>query len=296
MARVSVDGVALNCVQSGDGRDIVLVHGLAANLAFWHVWVVPFLRARYRVTTYDLRGHGYSDMPPSGYKTADLARELQALLDALRIGCAHVVGHSYGGAVALHLAAVAPERVSTLTLADARVPTLQRLPRRGEKRYWERWNEEARRHGAPIPDDLARAAYGRLDGARDRQVARGQRDVGLPAWQPGSRSAAKWRALLETTSAMDDFADPAGLTVSAIRGVRVPVLSIYGEHSHCLPTARRLARLLACPTVLVPGAGHLHPVARPRAFCDQLGRFVDDHGVERGRHPASPPARPRRPI
>ena len=96
-----IDGVRLNCLQltpeSGAGEDLVMVHGLATNLAFWYAPYATELSKRYRVTLYDLRGHGRSQMPAAGYRPDDLRRDLLGLLDQLQIRRAHFLAHSYGG-------------------------------------------------------------------------------------------------------------------------------------------------------------------------------------------------------
>ena len=63
--------------------------------------MIPSLARDYHVTAYDLRGHGRSGMPPAGYGTSDMACDLHSLLDRLDTSQIHLVGHSYGGAVAL---------------------------------------------------------------------------------------------------------------------------------------------------------------------------------------------------
>src|SRR3954467_7832901 len=111
MPHIQANNRSFHYWQSGQGPDIVLVHGLGGNLAGWHLGVVPELQLHYRVLTYDLRGHGRSDAAP-GYTTADMVQDLVGLLDALEIHTAAVVGHSWGGDIALHLAQLHPDRVS----------------------------------------------------------------------------------------------------------------------------------------------------------------------------------------
>ena len=127
---MSVEGVRLHYYQRGvpTRPHVVLVHGLAANTAFWFPQLLPALVRDYLVTAYDLRGHGRSDMPASGYGTADMASDLHALLRHAGADRVHLIGHSFGGAVALHYAVLHPDRVASLTVADTRLGAFQPDP------------------------------------------------------------------------------------------------------------------------------------------------------------------------
>ena len=84
MPIAKVNGVALNYLQLDDSdgaarEDLIMVHGLATNMAFWYFnYGVP-LSKKFRVTLYDLRGHGRSEMPDTGYTPATLGQDLGAL-------------------------------------------------------------------------------------------------------------------------------------------------------------------------------------------------------------------------
>jgi pimeloyl-ACP methyl ester carboxylesterase len=108
-----------------DEPPFLLIHGLAANLAFWYARIAPALARRHRVVMFDLRGHGRTSMPAHGYACDRMAADARALLDHLEIDRAHVVGHSFGGNVALHFACRSPDRTASLTMADVRVRALQ---------------------------------------------------------------------------------------------------------------------------------------------------------------------------
>jgi pimeloyl-ACP methyl ester carboxylesterase len=267
--------VSLHHRTVGRGPDVVLIHGLAADLSFWYLRYVPHLAHRFRVVTYDLRGHGLSSMPPSGYTTRSMAHDLARLLDALGIDRAHLAGHSFGGAVALHLAVLAPDRVRSLALVDARVPALQPLLDGKERAQWKRMRARVRSSGGRIDADVPRVAYSYLD-----ELARLE-GAGRESLPPtGRRAAARWRTLLETTTALPDITRPAGLTAARISAVRQPTLASYGELSHCLPTARRLTQLL--PQIelhTVAGLGHFHPIAQPSALVATLSSFWDRTGA-----------------
>src|SRR3954453_19429736 len=104
-------GLRLHYQRIGEGPDLGMVHGLTGNLAVWHLQIVPELSERYRVLTYDLRGHGHSDAPRRGYTPDQMADDLLGLLDELAIERPVVVGHRYGADIALYHALRHPNRV-----------------------------------------------------------------------------------------------------------------------------------------------------------------------------------------
>ena len=71
MPMIEANGVNFHYLQAGSGPPLVMLHGLSGNLAVWHLGMVPLLQDSFRITTYDLRGHGKSSVPPSGYSTRD---------------------------------------------------------------------------------------------------------------------------------------------------------------------------------------------------------------------------------
>jgi pimeloyl-ACP methyl ester carboxylesterase len=112
---VKANGVDLWVEQEGAGDDVLFVSGLADEGACW-VDQVGGLSDRYRVTTFDNRGVGRSTTPEGEFTIADFAADTVALMDALEIESAHVVGSSMGGAIAQELALAHPERVRSLVL------------------------------------------------------------------------------------------------------------------------------------------------------------------------------------
>src|SRR3546814_3882769 len=76
-----VTGVQTCALPICSGPDVVLVHGLGANRAFWYPRLASALVPQFRVTIYDLRGHGYSEVPPSGYSTTTMAQDLFDVMD-----------------------------------------------------------------------------------------------------------------------------------------------------------------------------------------------------------------------
>jgi 3-oxoadipate enol-lactonase len=108
-------GVRIAYDVQGDGEPLVLIMGLGYGRWGWEPVVEP-LAARYRVITFDNRGYGDSDVPPGPYTAAQMAGDTLAVLDAVGVDRAHVVGASLGGAVAQELALRHGGRIEKLVL------------------------------------------------------------------------------------------------------------------------------------------------------------------------------------
>jgi len=121
MPRLALTDATLNYVTAGEGDNVVLLHGLGANLAFWFPAVMPGLARRFHVLAYDLRGHGRSSMPASGYRMCDFVEDLRRVVSSMPGAKAHIIGHSFGARVALHFAAAHGEMLHSLTLADTQL-------------------------------------------------------------------------------------------------------------------------------------------------------------------------------
>src|SRR5262245_46393395 len=138
MPFATLDGTRFHYQQAGQGPDVVLVHAVTSNLAVWlFINLLDTLAAEFRVTAYDLRGHGLSEATPAGYTSADMAEDLRRLHAALGLGPALLVGHSFGGVVAMRAAALYPERVAGVILSDSYFPGLAEVePNPGEANVW----------------------------------------------------------------------------------------------------------------------------------------------------------------
>ena len=121
------------------GPPLVLVMGLGGSCAGWQALQVPEFAPHHRTLIYDHRGVGESEDPGEPFSTADLADDLAALLDALEIERAHVLGAFMGGMAAQELALCHPDRVAGLILVGcyARPDAKRRL-------LIEKWREMAR--------------------------------------------------------------------------------------------------------------------------------------------------------
>jgi pimeloyl-ACP methyl ester esterase len=108
-------GVTLHYDRAGSGPAVLLIHGWTCNRAFWSRQVQA-LRDRHTVVTVDLRGHGESSRPRTGYTIGGMADDLAHLVRALGASSIAVVGWSMGGMVAQELAKRLGDKTRALAL------------------------------------------------------------------------------------------------------------------------------------------------------------------------------------
>ena len=127
---LSLNGLRTHYVDApGADPPLVLLHGLSANAYEFGGLLAAGLSPAFRVVAPDLRGRGQTDKPATGYRMADHAADVLALLDALGLERAVLGGHSFGAYLAIYLAAHHPARVVKLIIIDA---ALTLNPRVGE--------------------------------------------------------------------------------------------------------------------------------------------------------------------
>jgi pimeloyl-ACP methyl ester carboxylesterase len=270
---VNLDGVRLHYQQSGHGCDVVLIHAVTSNLAVWlFSGIVERLSTEFRVTAYDLRGHGTSDVTPAGYTSADMADDLHRLHAALGLGPAFLVGHSFGAVVALHAAVLYPQSVAGLVLSDPYFPGLGHLePNLGESEVWQDLRDVFHCAGVEIGGSVNFANLFYL--VRDltpEQLETVKHEMGAA----GARWLAQLPRLAETTCGADVFA-VAGLTEDRIRSVRQPVVALYNEHTPLQATWRWLREHLPHSTIeIVPGAKHVAVLQNPEVFAGLVQKHL----------------------
>lgn len=132
---MTVNGAKVHYHQTGAGPDMILLHGASGNLREWEFGLRAALEGSYRVTAFDRPGHGYSDTISGNEHLADSAAHLRAAADALGIRDFVLLGHSYGGSVALAWAVQAAPRALVLISAPS-------LPWPGKLDPWYRLNEQ----------------------------------------------------------------------------------------------------------------------------------------------------------
>lgn len=115
MADFNVNEQNIFYVEQGKGSPVILIHGLAGDHSAWKPQMEA-LGKSYRIVALDNRGAGKSTQRDEQVSTEDMASDVLALMDHLNIERAQIVGRSMGGAIAQHMALLAPDRVQSLAV------------------------------------------------------------------------------------------------------------------------------------------------------------------------------------
>lgn len=246
--------------EAGTGKPVLLLHAGVGDRTMWREHLEPLADAGLRVLAIDLPGFGEAPIRPG--PQAPWEDVLQTLKE-LEVERAVLVGNSFGAAVALRVAAVAPAAVSGLVLVS--VPPL----------------------GGETSPELE-AAWTAEGTALDRGDIDGAVAAVVEAWtQPGApaqlreRIASMQRRALEIQVAAGDVeeaADPLELHPKALSKLEIPVLLATGEHdmSDFKRAAEELEGTLPrARSVVIEGAGHLAPLEVPDAFRRLVRDFLD---------------------
>jgi 3-oxoadipate enol-lactonase / 4-carboxymuconolactone decarboxylase len=261
MPLIRANGTELNYDLSGPtGAPILaLSNALGTTLAMWD-GVAGHLRGRYRILRYDTRGHGVSPTRDAETRIEDLANDLIGLLDALGIEKAHLAGLSLGGMTVQAVAAMAPERVLTLSL----LATAAHLPSR------ESWRERA----ATVRDQgtvaIVAATLGRWFTEGFREAASSSLTRTKEDFTACDRTG--YARACEAIGDMD--------LRPVIGRIQAPTLVIAGREDPATPPSmaeEMCANIPQAELVLMPRAAHLLAVEHPAVTAAHLGAFLDRH-------------------
>ncbi len=225
---VVVRGYNIHYVEAGEGEPIVLIPGAFSTYRHWNR-IIPYLSKHYKLLCVDYLGVGDSDKPRSGfgYTIEEQADLIVEMIDALQIPKAKIFGVSYGGAIALNLAARYPERLDKIISIEGNGIRNQDFPYRPMKGLL----------GWPVVGELSVGAI-RL-GVASRIVAK---SVMGKAWDQMAEaekkevvqiitqnnktaSSVSWHLISRTLETSKDFTDQA-------KTIQTPVLYLYGKDSY----------------------------------------------------------------
>jgi len=247
-----VNGYAIHYDDAGprDAPAVVLVHGFAASAFTWRWLKAALLEAGCRTIAVDLLGYGASARPAEPiYTTQTQAEAVLGVMDALGVRAAHVVGHSFGGRVAMQMAVLAPDRVRSLValapeaFAVARPPIARwvRLPILGYVLAF--YSTSPRLVSAGLKFTSAMHKW------ITPEVVRG---YAAPLYVRGSALAQVWQA-----RSPKDGQKPVP---QFLRAIAHPTLLLWGRRDRIFPASDgdKLASLLPAATLhILEDAGHL---------------------------------------
>lgn len=271
MPFMTVNGVELHYMQTGTGPDLVMLHGVGGNLAVWHFSIVSKLRHQYRITTYDLRGHGRSAMPQTGYTTRHMSEDLLGLMDGLGIEQAHLWGHSFGADTILHFALLHPQRVNKLVVIDSMLPAMLDMYQRDDWEGWAYWGQM-----------LEKVAGIKIEPKRWRDIPyMMERSLEVPVlfgpFRGRKRNRKPITKILTETTIVVDFEIVHELTLANLPQITAPSLLVYEEGSPFMETFMVLRQQLpqAVPTLLPRSElRHFSPLEQPELILERAVPFL----------------------
>lgn len=264
----TADGVLLYVEESGHGSPILFVHEFAGDHRSWEPQLRAFSR-RHRCVTYAARGYPPSDVPDDAraYSQDHAIADAMAVLDGLGIPRAHVVGLSMGGFVALHLARLHPDRVTSAVVAGVGYGA----PYETQERFRGECDAIADAYDADGAAAVAvRYAVGPARVQFQNKDPRGHAEFAERLGAHSSvGSAHTMRGFQRSRPSLYDFAD-------AFAAMTVPLLVVTGDEDEgCLEPDIWLKRTI--PTaglVVLPRSGHTLNLEEPELFNRVVGDFI----------------------
>jgi len=227
---------------------LLLSHGYAASSAMWQQQV-DFLSEKYRIISWDMRGHGRSQSPSDigAYSSSASLQDMKNILDACDVEKAVIGGHSLGGYFSILFNIKYAERVSGLMLFNTG-------PGFRNQKAREDWNLYALNQGK-------RFETKGLDALRGRIETR----LGHHTSAQGLMNAAEKMLTQHDASAID-----------SLPSIKVPTLIICGEQDKGFldPTAYMNKKIPSVTTVLIPNARHAANLDQPELFNQALGAYL----------------------
>jgi pimeloyl-ACP methyl ester carboxylesterase len=263
---VSANGVSFTYIDEGSGPPVVLVHGSLSDYREWSKQMAPLAR-HYRVIAYSRRYH-WPNLSPGKDADASVERQaddLAAIIQVMGIAPAHIVGHSFGGAVALNLTLRHPELVRTLVLAEPAVSGIL-----GDRPENEAVSKESQAVRAEMKEAFSSGDAERIVRTYAGHVAPGEFEKASPA--------VRQMFVANVPAFQLDFSSRRSpFTCEDAQRVAVPVLIVSGNRSPM--GLQRIAAeatrcLKAARLVRIPQATHWMQRDHAQAFNDAVLAFL----------------------
>ena len=261
-----VNGVRVYYEIHGSGEPLVLVHGSWGDATGW-AFVIPTLAEKFRVLSYDRRGHSRSERPSTAGSVDEDGDDLAALLETLDLAPAHVVTNSYGGNIALRLAARRPDLFRSLSCHE---PPLWNLIEGDPE------SRQMLQSGARSLEAVGRRiSEGDHEGAARQFVE--EVAFGPGAWENELPSEIKAIFIQNAPTFLDELQDPEQLRIDEgpLTRLQLPVRLTDGSDSP--PTfprvIERLVQVIPGATrETIEGAAHVPHLTTPDAYAEVTAR------------------------
>jgi 3-oxoadipate enol-lactonase len=245
----------------GDGDTVVLIHGFPLAKEMWDAQMAP-LASIARVVAIDLRGMGASSVVPGPYLMETLAGDVAAVLDALDVGRATLIGHSLGGYVSLAFARMYLERLERIALVCSRI--IADTPERAAARYEQAADAERTNSNARIIDAMANGTLAQSTREHHPEIVEKFKKI---AEKNDPRGLAAMLRGMAMRDGAEDIAGELGL----------PVFVVGGESDPLVPPdeARRTAAAFPNGKLeIIAGSGHVPALERPEELTACLTSFI----------------------
>ncbi len=244
-----------------DAPALVFVNSLGTDARIWDD-VIERFSDRYRVLSYDKRGHGLSDTPDGDYSLSDHIEDLTGLLDHLGFNTFFLAGVSVGGLIVQGMALHHPEKLRGIVLCNT-------APRMGDAAMWASRMESVRNHGMASIADAVMDRWFSVDfRAGYPDALAGWRNLFL-------RSDAKGYASTCATLRDTDLTD-------AIADIALPTLIVAGEADLAAPVelVRNCMRIAGARFEILPATGHIPSIEQPERLSALMSSFFKEavHG------------------
>ena len=265
--------VSLYYEELGSGSPLLLLHGLGESTFTWRD-VLPALSARYRVIALDLKGFGKSDKPDDGaYGADDQALLVERFIAALGLDKVSIVGHSFGGTVALR-AALAEGTKAQKHIRRIGVISAPALPRATSREL------DLIMKTPFVPDTVALVVPSRAAARFLLKEALNGREPSegiVEGYAAPYKDAAAVHAFLATARSIVDEHDTKAIT-KRYRDIKLPVLAVWCRKDPIVPlrSGRRLvAALPRASLTVLDGCHHLPQHERPKQLVRAIRKFLD---------------------
>lgn len=247
----------------GQGEPLVMIRGVGSNVDHWYEQA-PVLSKKYQLLVFDNRGIARTSDPGGSFSTRDMAVDTIALMDAVGIKKAHLLGYSMGGMIAQEMALAYPEKVNGLILVATDCGISLRIKARPE--FSRLFTDMVRLGTMEAKQAAARCLFAEQTFETRPDII--QRYAEVSARYPASQQilGRQWAAITQH-DACERLSD-----------ISSPTLAITGSEDELIPpeNAKVMAeRIPVAQMVTIDGGGHLFLIEQPEAFNEAVMGFLE---------------------